>query len=209
MKILAAIALLLSVSSHASTLNAIDFGWYNENGFHSSENDNYIVGTNFPVPNIMYRNFFVFDLSGLGDVESATLRLFTFQVPAQGQFVLWDVQTEIASLVAGGQGLTSTYGDLGSGESYGNISISADQDNEFIEITLNSAAIDSINAAGGLWALGGSNNNDDLTAFGASSDFHIPQLILQPISIPIPSAFVFLISGLCILRRQSSMSSKN
>ena len=65
------------MAAGAVTLNAVDSGWYNDAGFHDATNQNYIAGLCSDCGGAVFRNFFVFDLTGVGPVSSATLRQHT------------------------------------------------------------------------------------------------------------------------------------
>ena len=95
---------------------------------------------------------------------------------------------------------------MGSGISYGVIFIADTQDNQYIEIVLNAAAISSINAAGGLWAIGGSysSNADGQHAFGGSTADAGNMLIVDASPIPEPGVMGLMGifgGGLLFIRR--------
>ena len=56
-------AISLTASGALYTNTAVDYGWYLNDGTHVLGNHNYRVGFN-SLDNFVYRNFFVFDLSG-------------------------------------------------------------------------------------------------------------------------------------------------
>lgn len=145
------------------TLNAVDSGWYDNFGFHNSVNTNYFVsglGTQEA------RNFFVFDLNGFSEpITAATLALFN---PASNSaslgylsddptetYTLFDVNTPIDSLKAGGFGHTATFADLGTGMTLGSRVVSAADNGNLVTIPLNSNALSNLNASTGEIALGG------------------------------------------------------
>jgi hypothetical protein len=70
------------------TLNAVDSGWWNENGDHDSGNQNYVAGVcaaGCSPTDLETRNFFVFDLTGVSaTVIGATLRVNNSGTPGVG-----------------------------------------------------------------------------------------------------------------------------
>jgi hypothetical protein len=141
------------------TVPAYDMGQYHESGLHSPINLNYLVGWN-PIKGT-YHNFFVFDLSGISSsVYAVVLRAYN---PVNGYqssdaseiWTLFDVNTAIPTLL-GDAGGVSAFSDLGSGNSYGDVSVTSAADDTFIEVTFNPAGVAEINSAlGGDVAIGG------------------------------------------------------
>lgn len=140
------------------TLSASDSGRYSAAGFHDPDNTDYaaiVGGTN---------NFFVFDLTGITDqrpILCATLMLNTGTVSG-GTFggityTLYDVTTPVETLVAGGDGLTLIYDDLGSGVPYSAATaIEPGTSNTEISIPLLPAGVAAVETAkGGLISIGG------------------------------------------------------
>ena len=87
-----------AANAQTVTVDAIDSGWYNPALGHSSGNKNYAAG-----PDDTYRNFFVFDLTGIsGTIVGATLRLETDPNWINGtpNYEMYDVTTDIATLVS-------------------------------------------------------------------------------------------------------------
>jgi hypothetical protein len=202
-------ALLASASTATAaiiTLDAIDSGWYDETGSHNPLNRNYIVGQNRICPGpdcLTFRNWFAFDLAGVGNVTGATLRLYTsnYSSPdATETYTLFDVGTPVATLRGGGAGLVGIFNDLGTGATYGSRNYSAADDGLVRDITLNAAAIAAINAAlGGEFALAGALTSlsglEQLEfVFGDSTGGvgELRQLILQ---VPEPLSIVLLALG--------------
>jgi hypothetical protein len=195
---------MATTAANAGTSSATDSGWYDSTGFSgTASGTNYIAGewlfTDINGPrSVLSRNFIVFDLSGVGPASSATLRLDTAIVGTDGIYSLWDVETDVADLSAGGVGLTEIFDDLGTGTGYGSIELEATQDGEIIEIGLNAAALASINASGGLWAIGGKYDavvgdepSTDRFVFGNSIlPSFTRELVLNPVPIP-PAVFLF------------------
>jgi hypothetical protein len=140
----------------AAFLNTTDRGWYDFSGTHDPSNNNYIVGV---TESILYRNFFVFDLSTVTDpVTSATLRLWNPELnvfPGTATYTLHEVTTSIPTLTAGTGGVAA-FNDLGDGPAFGSISVSAADAGTFLLINLNAAGLAALNAnLGGSFALGG------------------------------------------------------
>lgn len=155
---IAAIAMiaLLTMEASAATLNFGWFhrGWYNDTGVNNDAwwDNNYFVGE---TGGKEYRNWMQFDLSSLSQpIGTATLRVSTSAYsgtdPSETWF-LYDVTTPVAQL--GGAASTAVFADLGTGTPYGSITVSG---NSVVDIVLNAAAINEINAAaGGMFVLGG------------------------------------------------------
>jgi hypothetical protein len=167
-----AAAILVAASAHGGlaattsvNLAAVDSGFYVDSGDHVSLNTFVTAGfggTGCGGSNQEFRNFFVFDLSAAsGTIVGARLRI---QVPV-GNYVsgnatedlsLFEVSTAIATLTAGGTGLTAIYDDLADGTEYGARTLSVADEGTVIEIPFNNAGLAAINAAlGGTWAVGG------------------------------------------------------
>jgi hypothetical protein len=167
----------ITVIDPTSQLPAVDSGRYHVTGAHSPSNTDYLAvvgGT---------RNFFVFDLSGLAlpprtGITSATLHVNAGEV-TQGagviNFTLYDVSTPVATLVAGGSGLTDIYDDLGTGTPFSAETVIAFEDaGTTVSIPLLPAAVSALNDAtdiqsDGLVALGGTPaGSSGYAAFGST-----------------------------------------
>jgi len=191
------------------TVNASDSGWYSEFGFHNPSNTNYITGF---TGSLVTRSLFVFDLSSIsGVIVSATLRLPNFQSlspDATETFAIFDVSTALATLTAGGSGLTGIFADLGTGTTYGSgptpggVTLGTTQD-----FGLNAAGLAALNVAlGGQVALGGALTTlsgqvlANEYAFGFSQD-SIPQLLLETTeAVPEPgNMLIVLFCGLAMV----------
>ncbi len=108
------------------TLDAANGGWFDQRGFRDATSDNYVVGNAPGLPNGRFRNFFVFDLAGIsGTVVSA--RLSAANPSGHGTpstYTVREVTTSPAVLAAGATDATAVYDDLGTGPTYGSVSVS-------------------------------------------------------------------------------------
>lgn len=187
----------------------LDSGWYSINGTHDPENENYIAGNPSCSLNCRnYRNFFVFDVSGIDDyISSAVFYLYTGAITEPGTFTLYDVSTPIPILLEGGSGLFTILDDLGSGEVFGNVDLKVGDSRKVIEIDLNPNAFLAIRSAGGLFAIGGSYSKTGWQeyAFGGSqvgAEQNLNKLIVQ-VPSPITGSLVLLgLIGLYCSRRR-------
>jgi hypothetical protein len=202
-------------------LDAVARGWYTDEGVANAtppnegeprnELRNYIVGdvaSTDQVPRQVSRNFFVFDLSGIGgQINGASLNLFN---PANGfssrdgfvTYRVFDVSTAVSTLVShefGPPGV-EIYGDLGTGTQYGEHLASAADDATTIAISLNATALAALNQSTGLFAFGGAIATLDQVesseyVFGFTGIDQGPgttQLVLVVDAIPEPnSAYLF------------------
>ena len=224
--VLAALLVCASAQNAAAvTIDATDRGWYGDNGNHNSGLLSYLSGdcrgaicvggTNTGIDE--FRNFFVFDLSGVtGPITVATLRLHntdgTTQFPnnvgffsdtGSETYLVSEVSTAIASLLAGTGGMAA-FGDLGSGTSYGSFTATSAANGTFVEIALNSAAIAALNQASGLFAFGGSITTlngfpDEETLFAFSDSGLLSDTQLELTVVPEPSAVLLLAAGIALL----------
>lgn len=190
---------------------AFDTGWYDSSGVHEPTNPNYAVGAEGTT---IYRNFFAFDLSlSPGNATAATLRVFN---PLGGYvstdptevIAFSDVTTSIAALIDGTGGLPA-FDDLGAGIQYGSTVVSVADDDQVVEIQLNAAALASINAASGNWALGGNltslNAADDIEAvFGFTNSSAGVELVLRFVPEPTSALLVGLGCVTLVACRQRS-----
>lgn len=193
-------------------LNPIDRGRYSDTGYHETLNVAYGVGNG---GTFIDNNFFVFGLVGLTEeVVAAEIQIFnpwSISPDPYETYTLYDVSTDIASLMNGSGG-TSAFYDLQSGIIYGSINISADDNGTTIAIALNAQAIQDINNnAGGLFAVGGTINStidyinpkqEEIFGF-TSTDNPAAGVSLILTTIPEPSVLGLLIAscGLLALRR--------
>ncbi len=165
----------------SQVLRATDMGWYQNNGI-GNGGTNYIVG-NCTVglcgdtQDFEYRDYFVFDLSGVkGPITSAVLSLGNPSNGFSGApaiYTNWDVTTAIPTLTSGGGGLAA-YGDLGSGVLFASNSVGVADNGTQVSITLDAAGLAAITAAeGGQFAIGGALAN----------------------AVPEPAAWVMMLAG--------------
>jgi hypothetical protein len=180
-----------SLNSTGQTIDAIDSGWIQSTGTHTTTNNNYIVG----ISGGEFRNYATFNLSAaIPAILGAELRLLN---PATGYisadptetYTLFDVSATAAALdanrVAGDLTGIGIFNDLGSGTIYGTRVVSAADNNTTVAITLNAAALAALNAAiGSTFSLGGALTT--LAGVGVQSVFSgtsgaVPavQLVLQ------------------------------
>jgi subtilisin-like proprotein convertase family protein len=138
-------------------VNATDTGWYDSTGSHSPGNANYVVGND---SGTTFRNWFVFNIPPLpAPLIRAELRINTYGVicPTGSEiYQLRQVTTPVATLAAGGSGLTGIYNDLGDGPTYASRAFVPLEANRFVTIPLNQTLRSAVSgAAGGLFATGG------------------------------------------------------
>lgn len=144
------------VPSTNLVVNTTDTGWYDSTGFHGPGNANYFAGNDAGT----FRDWFVFNLPTLpAPLVRAELRVKTYSVssPTGSEiFQLRPVATPVATLVAGGSGLTGIYNDLGDGPMYGARAFVPLDADRFITIPLNQTLKSAVaGAAGSLFAIGG------------------------------------------------------
>src|SRR4051812_12524099 len=198
------------VSAETLVVSDTDRGSYTEMGFSQQSERSYIVGdprgtcASVIACPVDGRNFFVFDLSSISQaIESARLALFVpgpvlpgYKSPDPSEnYESHDVVTPLSTLLNGTGGVAA-WNDLGTGVVYGSRTMTAADNGTIVEITLNSSAINALNAAlGRLFALGGSLitldtiPNDEYT-FRFATDLDITQLRLT--LVPEPSTLILL-----------------
>jgi hypothetical protein len=133
-------------------------GWWNSNGTHRVDLDNYCVG-NGCTAGLILRDFFSFDASLLpGCARSATLQIPTqfnsgsgdfFGSTAGGTLVLHDVSTDPLTLNTTAGPNPAIFDDLGTGAFYGSrfFPTVAPYASDSFTLTLSLAAIHDLNAA--------------------------------------------------------------
>ena len=223
--VLAVLLLCASAQQAAAvTIDATDRGWYGDDGTHNTSILNYlagdcdggtcVAGSNTGIDE--FRNFFVFDLSGVtGPITAATLILHNTDGTAQfpnnvgffsdtgsETYLVNEVSTAIASLLAGTGGV-AVFNDLGGGTPFGSITATSAANGTFVEIDLNSAAITALNLASGLFAFGGAITTlngfaDEETLFAFSSN-NLSDTQLELTVVPEPSTVLLLAAGIALL----------
>jgi hypothetical protein len=195
------------IDAGAITLTATNTGAYSGPGgsgsLGRSGDQNYIAGW-FAMPNpaFEYRDFFVFDLSGVtGAITGAQLHVLkpfpdTSPNPTD-TFSLFDVSTDIPTLI-GSSGSISIFSDLGSGNVYGSTDYVPSAGNVIVSIDLNATAILAMNnALGSEFALGGAVQNfvggrSFQTIFGGSAGPNGVTLMITTAEVPEPTSFSLL-----------------
>jgi len=196
------------------TLSQVDRGWYRSDGYHNPTNTNYLVGDASDSGDAFeYRNFFVFDLTSVTKpVVAASLHLYnpidyyyysyngfgSDVSPGYERYAVFDVTTAVTSLTSGSAGLAG-FLDLGSGTSFGDHGATSADNGTFADVPLNAAGVAALNAANGLFAVGGAittlngdwlNGGEMLFAY---TGYDSTALIL---TVPEPSGTVLSIAGI-------------
>lgn len=211
----AALAVPASTASAAALLSATDQGHFQDDGTHYAWTTNYAAGNDTTGRD--FRNFFVFDLTGLSGniVTSASLDILLpdtgYSSPdASETLTLSDVSSSAIASLVGTSGTivdTGIYNDLGSGAGYGSTVLTESLEGSVINILLSASAITDINnAIGGLFAIGG-----DLTSasvalvqevvFVNTQDVPLSQTVLRletrPAgAAPVPASLLLFATGL-------------
>jgi len=202
------LAAMLTAQANAAveTFDAVDRGWYNHFGNHTASNVNYTIGNQ----SFTYHNFFVFDLAPLAGktIVAGQFVANTYSVSTDDgteSFELRHIATPIATLVAGGSGLTGIYDDLADGTIYGSATVGNDDDNIDLPVTLNAAALaDLNNAIGGLFAFGGHlptlDASDPETVFnGSGEDLSTTRLVLTVVPEQASALAILALGGVWLL----------
>jgi len=206
----ATLLFLASNQSHGGfvTLSAIDSGEYRSDGFHDSTDKNYLAGR---LSLQEHRNYFVFDLSSVTQtILSAELRVFNptngfTSISSSETYALFDVSTPVSTLSASSSGATglAVFGDLGGGTTFGTRAITTADNNTTVVTALNAAALTELNAASGLWAIGGAITTIGVTqgfdeyAFRFTTGSMQRQLVLEIEDLnPVPEPAAFVLFGI-------------
>ena len=218
--LLGTLDLAISVGVKAdTTYYAVGSGWYSTDGEHVEFNDNYPVLC--AQSGYTLNNYFLFDLSGVsGPITGAILRVYNPDTPVSPGFpfgytssdptenyALFDVSTATADLVAG-YGVGSLVGqaifsDLGSGQNFGMYTASLADNGKFVEISLNASGVAALNAAHGMFAVGGKITTLDavvnreslfVSGFLSTAGSNAPQLVIS--SVPEPAGSALFVAGL-------------
>jgi len=198
-------------ASAATILPSVDSGWYRDTGFHSTAYDpNYFLGNyaqdlGSGLRQVFYRDFFVFDLTGVGYITAATLHVQNNGPYAgvPGTLTIWNVAMAMPSILAeytdtDATGL-SAYASLGSGTALGSTSVDSSVGNTFLDIALDPSLL----ALGGKVVLGGSLSG----GMGADQWLFFNNGIAQlQVTTPEPNSFYFIIGGamLALFSRRTS-----
>ncbi len=190
------------MASAQINIDAEDSGWYRDDGFHDVTNENYLTGIFDFNNNRTERNsFFVFDLTNVGNVADAVLRL---NLPTTGYnsqdametFTLFDFSGNVNSLINGTGGVAA-HTDLGTGVSFGSVDVSLADENSFIDIQLNTDGIAFLDSSvGNMVAIGGAVTSLNSTlgdewVFGNTGPDPTPTPTLL-VAVPEPSSIALI-----------------
>lgn len=208
----------LAIADMTIEIQATDFGWYSDSGFHNPNSSNYIAG--FDIDGDFegeFRNFAVFDVSGIsGQIVSANLLLLNdspagYDSPdATEDYTLFDVASSFSSLIAGTGGVAA-FDDLGTGSVYGQTQVSAADNESTVGVQLNSVALAALNNANTLYGIGGRvtslsvdpNDPQDEQIFARSNLNPGVTLQVKISSVPeVSTIAMFSVVGLGLARRR-------
>lgn len=149
-------------------------GWFDDSGFHHPANDNYVLGQ---VDGAWYRDFFLFDFSGIRSTgfRFASLRVlnpvappsvcYVAPAPCRGYespngfddvFFRYLDPSWYPSLGVRGSGRTDIFGAMGSGPVIGQRRFTAADNGTWVDVELNDIGLGTLNGRqGGLWGVGG------------------------------------------------------
>ena len=193
------------------TVTAADRGFYGESIDPAHFPSNEVYGAGFyPTPDEL-RNFFVFDLSSIS--ENITSARFDIEMGANGfistlpseTLAIYSYDADIGDLVAG----VADFATLGSGEFYGQLSVSESDIGQILSIELSAAALADIKSASGLFAFSGKVLDiagPDIRAIFGGSPSGTTNLVLQ--TVPVPAAvwlFGSALAGLGWVRRRQAV----
>src|SRR6185295_13537336 len=106
------------------------------------------------------------------------------------ELIIYDVSSPAADVISNAGGIAA-FQDLGSGTVYGSITVSAADNGKVVEIPIGPAALADLNAASGLFLLGGALGSigaGDQYVFGFSMAAFVPdhtrQLVLEITPVP-------------------------
>lgn len=201
----------LSAAAGPLVFTSVNSGWYRSDGVLDSKfipgNQNYFAGefpSQVPGQSYEFRNYFVFDLSGLsGTAVSATLSIPNIgsNVGAPFGYTLYDVTTATGVLAVANPGAgLPIFNDLGSGTTYGTVNVPTDTTNPVV-LNLNGAALAAISSAGGLFAIGGDVASGGVGDHYLFTDFPtngaLPTLSVEV--VPEPGTAALAVGGLGVL----------
>lgn len=147
---LAAVAAPLSATAGTITLDAFDNGWYQQDGFHTPDNNNTITGMN--ANGQEHRSWYAFDIAGAGKATSISITFRANGLLRSDTFFetvgLFDYSGSISDLVNGEAGLDG-FADLGSGVLLGShfMGIGNFADMPEFTVTLSQAFVEQFNGA--------------------------------------------------------------
>jgi len=133
-------------------------GWWSDTVPNVSRNSNYAVGACCDGKGREFRNFFSFDLGDLrGHVVSARLEFFTGLVEGDAQETVrfFDVSTPAGTLNDNHGTNANIFRDLGSGRTYGAVTVRPEQSRQWVSVPLGGTVIRDINAATRFFSIGG------------------------------------------------------
>jgi len=200
--------------------NLVNGLWKSPNGSYQVRalNEQALGLNDAPTPIEFNRNYVTFDLSELqGTVTSATLEIFHtgYQSSALSETLgFFDVSTAASELLAGDAGANPelVFPDLGSGTSYGSVTVTPADEQVFLSISLNASALADIQAliGAGSFSIGGalqtidgsfgSGNISERLFQGSGTDDPATRLVLDGVTvIPEPSTALLFGLGLSVL----------
>lgn len=184
------------------TTNASVRSWYSEQGTANNTDYSYAAGI---AGGTQVHNYFIFTLPNTPDlITSAELRLWN---PSNGYYsfddtetlTLYNVSTSIALL---GTNSIATYTDLGSGPSYGSVTVGASSNGTYVSIMLNAnflaAAQVAKGTAGRQIAIGGTlttlypDDNEYLFGYTGSLTAASNAQLVTTTTVPEPSTWALL-----------------
>lgn len=225
-RILITLAVLsLSPYSYATiyTINASVQGWDvpTPTSPQQSPYANYIAGCS---GGYIFRDFFIFDLSGLGSgsIISATLSIYNpgvsqgdlgngFLSPhANETYQIGSVSTPL-NILAQGTGGAAVFNDLAAGTLWGAQVVSSSDNGAFVQIPLNASFLAAAEPDLGTGAIGfgghlvgdtGFTQNEYIFGFTGTANGPIPQLRLEVVPVPEPSSLVLggFLATVCLRR---------
>jgi hypothetical protein len=198
-------------------------GYWSTTLINNDTNANYAVGYS---GSSSIRNFFSFNLAALNltnqQVASATLQLRRFGYTGTDlneTVAFYDVSTPAATLNNNTGVNAGIFNDLGSGASYGSVTVAqAGTTSEMISVSLNGAALADITAvatASGYFSIGGSclTCTAGQNVFSVSGSTGIQALVIETIpAVPEPGTYAMLgigLGALAFLRRRKAAQARN
>lgn len=192
------------------TINATDAGWYRNDGLNNGGGaaGSYGVGGFFDV----FRNWFVFDVSGITNITGATLHLFDpsyLGFPGtnlEQPFQITSASTPV-SILRSTHSSIAIFEELGAGTPFGSALVSPAKPDTYVDLIFNSAGLAALNSANDEIAFGGRvTTSENWGAFGFSGIFREPdwvQLIVEgTLLVPEPATALILSGGLLLLAFQ-------